>query len=165
MFKLFVLFIFASAVLLPQTLCGAPVQVIKKVRNNPTLHMGSPAGELGRDSDETQHKVTLTQDYWMGKFEVTQAQWQAVMGNNPSNYKGDNRPVENISWNDAKEFCNKLNEKYAGKLPAGYKFDLPTEAQWEYACRAGTTTALNNGTDLTSTTGSCSKRNGKGEVV
>ena len=110
-----------------------------------TFTMGSPAGELGRDSEETQHKVTLTQDYWMGKFEVTQAQWQAVMGNNPSRFKGDNRPVEQVSWNDAKEFCNKLNEKYAGKLPAGYKFDLPTEAQWEYACRAGTTTPFSYG--------------------
>ena len=95
----------------------------------------------------------------MGKFEVTQAQWQAVMGNNPSSYKGDNRPVERVSWNEAKEFCDKLNEKYAGKLPAGYKFDLPTEAQWEYACRAGTTTALNNGTNLTSLMGSCSNLN------
>ena len=124
-----------------------------------TFTMGSPESELGRGSDEKHHQVTLTQDYWLGKFEVTQAQWQAVMGSNPSYYKGDNRPVEWVSWNDAKEFCNKLNEKYAGKLPAGYKFDLPTEAQWEYACRAGTTTALNNGTDLTSDLGSCSNLN------
>ncbi|MBQ4328132.1 MAG: SUMF1/EgtB/PvdO family nonheme iron enzyme [Lentisphaeria bacterium] len=114
-----------------------------------TFTMGSPAGELGRSNDEQQHQVTLTQDYWLGKFEVTQTQWQALMGNNPSNYKGDDRPVEQVSWNDAKEFCNKLNTIYAGKLPAGYKFDLPTEAQWEYACRAGTTTALNNGKNLT----------------
>ena len=124
-----------------------------------TFTMGSPEGEPGHDRDEKQHQVTLTRDYWMGKFEVTQAQWQAVMGNNPSSYKGDNRPVERVSWNEAKEFCDKLNEKYAGKLPAGYKFDLPTEAQWEYACRAGTTTALNNGTNLTSLMGSCSNLN------
>ena len=114
-----------------------------------TFNMGSPHAEKGRYNDEKQHQVTLTKDYWLGKFEVTQAQWQAVMGYNPSNFKGDTRPVEKVSWNDAKEFCNKLNEKYAGKLPEGYKFDLPTEAQWEYACRAGTTTALNNGKNLT----------------
>ncbi|MBQ4329446.1 MAG: formylglycine-generating enzyme family protein, partial [Lentisphaeria bacterium] len=95
-----------------------------------------------------QHRVTLTRDYWLGKFEVTQAQWQAVMGNNPSYFKSDDRPVEQVSWNDAKEFCNKLNTIYAGKLPAGYKFDLPTEAQWEYACRAGTATSLNIGEDM-----------------
>ncbi|MBO5792506.1 MAG: SUMF1/EgtB/PvdO family nonheme iron enzyme [Lentisphaeria bacterium] len=115
-----------------------------------TFTMGSPEGELGRHGTEKQHQVTLTKDYWLGKFEVTQAQYEAIMGNNPSSYKGSNRPVEKVSWEDAKEFCNKLNERYAGKLPTGYRFDLPTEAQWEYACRAGTTTALNNGTNLTS---------------
>jgi len=114
-----------------------------------TFMMGSPESELGRYSDETQHRVMLTKDYWLGKFEVMQAQYEAVMGNNPSYFKGSNRPVEQVSWNDAKDFCRKLNERYAGKLPAGYKFDLPTEAQWEYACRAGTTTALNNTTNLT----------------
>ena len=115
-----------------------------------TFTMGSPEGELGRYSWEKQHQVTLTKDYWLGKFEVTQAQYEAIMGKNPSYFKGGNRPVERVSWEDAKEFCNKLNERYAGKLPAGYRFDLPTEAQWEYACRAGTTTVLNNGTNLTS---------------
>ena len=123
-----------------------------------TFTMGSPKGELGRGSDETQHQVTLTKDYWLGKFEVTQAQYEAIMGNNPSFFKGSNRPVE-VSWEDAKEFCNTLNERYAGKLPTGYRFDLPTEAQWEYACRAGTTTALNNGTNLTSDIGKCSNLN------
>ena len=107
-----------------------------------TFMMGSPTGETGRENDEKPHHVTLTKDYWLGKYEVTQEQWQAVMvGNNPSRFKGGNRPVEQITWNEAKEFCDKLNERYAGKLPRGYKFDLPTEAQWEYACRAGTTTA------------------------
>ena len=107
--------------------------------------MGSPKNELGRGSDEKQHPVTLSKDYWLGKYEVTQAQWQAVMGNNPSEFKGDNRPVEKVSWDEAKQFCDKLNKRYAGKLPRGYKFDLPTEAQWEYACRAGTTTAYSYG--------------------
>ena len=103
--------------------------------------------------------VTLTKPFYLGKYEVTQAQWQAVMGSNPSYFKEDNLPVENVSWHDAKEFCKKLNEIYADKLPAGYQFDLPTEAQWEYACRAGTTTALNNGKDLTSDWGECSNLN------
>ena len=124
-----------------------------------TFTMGSPKGELGRNYDEIQHQVTLTKDYWLGKFEVTQAQYEAIMGNNPSYFKGGNRPVEEVNWEEAKAFCNKLNERYAGKLPAGYRFDLPTEAQWEYACRAGTTTALNNGTNLTSEFGKCSNLN------
>ena len=89
--------------------------------------------------------VTLTKPFYLGKYEVTQAQWQAVMGSNPSYFKGDDYPVERISWHDAKEFCKKLNEIYADKLPAGYQFDLPTEAQWEYACRAGTTTNYSYG--------------------
>ena len=117
-----------------------------------TFIMGSPENELGRDSNETQHEVTLTKGYWMGKYEVTQAQYEAIMEVNPSHfvYRGANRPVECVSWNDAMEFCAKLTarEKAAGRLPAGYEYTLPTEAQWEYACRAGTTTALNNGKNL-----------------
>ena len=121
-----------------------------------TFMMGSPENELGRQDNEILHQVTLTKDYWLGKYPVTQAQWRAVMGNNPSCFKGDNRPVENVTWHETKEFCEELNRLYAGKLPQGYKFDLPTEAQWEYACRAGTTTALNNGTNLTNKTDTCS---------
>ena len=116
--------------------------------------MGSPPSETGRGYYETQHRVTLTKDYWLGTFEVTQAQWQAVMGNNPSYFHGDNLPVEQVSWEDVKEFCDRLNA-FSAEKPKGYRFDLPTEAQWEYACRAGTMTALNNGRNLTSTIGSC----------
>ena len=106
--------------------------------------MGSPEGELGRSNNEKQHCVTLTKDFWLGKYEVTQRQWEAVMGNNPSYFwfGGENRPVELVSWNDAMKFCEKLNKM--GKAPAGYMFTLPTEAQWEYACRAGTKTSLNS---------------------
>ena len=115
-----------------------------------TFTMGSPSDELGRFDSEVQHEVTLTQGYWMGKFEVTQVQYEAVMGTNPSNWKGADLPVEQVTWYDAKEFCAKLtaSEKAAGRLPEGYEYTLPTEAQWEYACRAGTTTALNSGKDL-----------------
>ena len=119
--------------------------------NPGTFTMGSPTDELGRDADETLHEVTLTQGYWIGKYEVTQAQYEAVMdSSNPSGFKGADLPVETISWDDATNFCAKLNaqEKAAGRLPQGYEYTLPTEAQWEYACRAGTTTALNSGKDL-----------------
>ncbi|MBO4715647.1 MAG: SUMF1/EgtB/PvdO family nonheme iron enzyme, partial [Verrucomicrobia bacterium] len=115
-----------------------------------TFRMGSPEYELGRSDDETRHKVTLTQGYWLGKYEVTQAQYEAVTGENPSRFKGADLPVENVSWNDAMAFCAKLTERdqAASRLPRGYEYILPTEAQWEYACRAGTMTAFNNGTDI-----------------
>ena len=115
-----------------------------------TFLMGSPKDELGRRSSETQHEVTLTKAYWLGKYEVTQTQYEAVMGTNPSEFKGADLPVDLVSWDDAMEFCAKLTaiEREAGRLPEGYEYTLPTEAQWEYACRAGTTTALNSGKDL-----------------
>lgn len=87
------------------------------------------------------HRVILTRSFFLGTTEVTQAQWIAVMGNNPSRFQGDNLPVETVSWEDAMAFCRKLTEqeKSAGRLPEGWEFNLPTEAQWEFACRAGTT--------------------------
>ena len=113
-----------------------------------TFTMGSPKDELGRESDEVQHEVTLTQGYWLGKYEVTQEQYKAILGRPIEN--GDNYPVDHISWDDAIEFCEKLTarESETGRLPKGYEYTLPTEAQWEYACRAGTTTALNSGNNL-----------------
>jgi formylglycine-generating enzyme len=112
-----------------------------------TFMMGSPESEKGRDDDETQHTVTLTQGYWLGKYEATQAQWEAVMGTNPSEFKGENLPVETVSWDEVTSFCAKLTERErkAGRLPEGYAYQLPTEAQWEYACRAGTRTAYSFG--------------------
>ena len=83
------------------------------------------------DWEKPVHQVTLTNDYYMGKYEVTQALWQAVMGSNPSNFKGDNLPVETVSWNDCQKFISKLNSL------TGRKFRLPTEAEWEYAARGG----------------------------
>ncbi|MDO4551458.1 MAG: formylglycine-generating enzyme family protein [Planctomycetia bacterium] len=94
--------------------------------------MGSPEDELGRDADETQHRVTLTKGFWMLETEVTQKMWQSVMEDNPSDFEGDDLPVENVSWDDCQEFCQKLRN-------LGLNIQLPTEAQWEYACRAGTT--------------------------
>ncbi|MBO4797072.1 MAG: SUMF1/EgtB/PvdO family nonheme iron enzyme, partial [Verrucomicrobia bacterium] len=122
-----------------------------------TFIMGSPANELGRLDDEIQHQVTLTQGYWIGKYQVTIEQYRAIMGNDPSGQTIMDMPVGNVTWNDATNFCAILTEieRAAGRLPEGYKYTLPTEAQWEYACRAGTTTAFNNGKDATSDWGSC----------
>ena len=105
--------------------------------------MGSPASEEGRSGNENQVSVTLSKGFWMAKTEVTQAQWQAVMGSNPSSSKGDDLPVENVSWGDAQEFIKKVNG--SGVMPSGWKFALPTEAQWEYACRAGETGPYSGG--------------------
>ncbi|MDM8548385.1 formylglycine-generating enzyme family protein [Candidatus Venteria ishoeyi] len=98
--------------------------------------MGSPESEQGRYDWEIQHQVTLTQGFWLFDTPVTQALWQAVMGENPSRFQSPQRPVENVSWNDAQEFIKKLNDG----LP-GLELCLPSEAQWEHACRAGIKTA------------------------
>ena len=105
--------------------------------------MGSPATEAGRGSNEgPQHEVTISKPFYMGAFEVTQEQYEQVMGVNPSGFKGAKNPVETVSWDDAVEFCKKLSAR------TGKKVMLPTEAQWEYACRAGTTTAFHTGDAL-----------------
>ena len=105
--------------------------------------MGSPEREKDHDSSEgPQHRVRISQPFYLGKTEVTQAQWTAVMGNNPSNFKGStDLPVEQVSWDDCQEFCRKLSQR------VGREIRLPTEAEWEYACRAGTTTAYSFGSD------------------
>jgi uncharacterized protein (TIGR02996 family) len=96
--------------------------------------MGSPDTEAQRSEDETQHRVTLTRGFWLALTTVTQRQWQAVMDGNPSHFKGKDLPVEMVPWNDCQQFCRQLGER------AGKWLRLPTEAEWEYACRAGTTT-------------------------
>ena len=120
-----------------------------------TFTMGSPTSEAGRTSSETQHDVTLTKGFYLGKYEVTQAQYEAVMTGNPnglsatpSQFSGGNRPVEKVSWNQAQVFLTLLNARQAANLPAGWAYVLPTESQWEYACRAGTTTAYSWGNDI-----------------
>lgn len=95
--------------------------------------MGSPTDEKNHNPDEGIRLVEIKNPFYLGVYEVTQAQWRAVMGNNPSFFKGDNRPVEQVSWNDVSAFINKLNAREKTD-----KYRLPTEAEWEYACRSGT---------------------------
>lgn len=111
---------------------NAPSIQLVKVRAASFI-MGADDGA----SNERLHSVTLTQDFWISRHEITQQQWKAIMKTNPSNYKSDNHPVENITWNDAMAFCERLNLLAINDLPRGYKATLPTEAQWEFAARGG----------------------------
>ena len=112
-----------------------------------TFWMGSPDGE-GNDDEYPRHQVTVA-PFYMGKYPVTQAQWQTVMGNNPSHFKGADRPVETVSWKNCQEFMQKLNATHPVETHgrASLQFRLPSEAEWEYACRAGMQTAYFFGDD------------------
>lgn len=107
-----------------------------------TFAMGSPGIEAGHTSDETLHEVTISNGFWLSRYEVTQAQWNSVVGQNPSEFPGNNRPVENVTWHDVQDFLTLLNVTSWGS-----SYRLPTEAEWEYACRAGTTTRYYWGND------------------
>jgi formylglycine-generating enzyme required for sulfatase activity len=126
---------------------GKPVQITNSLGMKFNLippgefMMGSPKQEADHQDDETQHLVKITKPFYLGAHEVTQEQYEQVMGNNPSDRKGPTKPVANVSWNYAVEFCRKLSDE------EGVEYRLPTEAEWEYACRAGTTTAYSFGND------------------
>ena len=116
--------------------------------------MGSPETEEDRNENESQIDVTLTKGYWLGKYVVTQSEWERVMGTKPWNDQdyvkdGPNYPATFVGWDDAANYCLKLaaQEQQVGRLPEGWEYRLPTEVQWEYACRAGTTTAFCFGND------------------
>ena len=124
-----------------------------------TFKMGSPPGEGGVNQDERQHEVTISRDYYLGVHEVTQAQYETIMGDNPSYFQGDNLPdarsvevtsdfpVETVSWENAVEFCRRISALPAERA-AGRVYRLPTEAEWEYACRAGNKLAYSFGGDV-----------------
>jgi formylglycine-generating enzyme required for sulfatase activity len=116
-----------------------------------TFLLGSPGSEVGRQSNEgPQTQVTLTRGFFMGKHEVTQGEYLAVTGVNPSAVPGDaSLPVDMVSWLDAVAYCEKLTQRemLAGRVPEGWKYRLPTEAEWEYACRAGTISRYSHGND------------------
>jgi formylglycine-generating enzyme required for sulfatase activity len=114
-----------------------------------TFMMGSPETEADRRPDETLHEVTISKSFYMGKYPVTQAEWLMVMANNPSHFKRARFPVENVSWDDAMEFCANVKQQ------TGQAICLPTEAEWEYACRAGTTTPFHFGKALNGTQANC----------
>ena len=107
-----------------------------------TFTMGSLSTGKGQHDNEEQHRVTLTKGFWLGKYEVTQEQWQSVMGTNPSHFKGEKHPIERVSWEDCQLFIKRVN------ATLNYCVRLPTEAEWEYACRAGTTGAYGGNGDL-----------------
>ncbi len=109
-----------------------------------SFKMGSPEGEAARHDDELQHDVTLTKGYWLADTACTQALWEAVMEENPSKFKGKERPVELVSWDDVQKFLNKFNQEKSDLC-----MRLPTEAEWEYACRAGTETPFWFGENIT----------------
>ena len=119
--------------------CGGGVKLRLILIPAGKFQMGSPEDEEDREDDEVQHEVTVTQPFYMGVHEVTQEQYERIVGTNPSDFKGKGNPVEEVSWEDATAFCKKLSSK------TGRTVRLPTEAQWEYACRAGTSAPFHTG--------------------
>jgi uncharacterized protein (TIGR02996 family) len=121
--------------------------------------MGSPDRESQRREDETRHRVRLTRGLWFGVHAVTQAQWRPVMDTTPSHFQGEDFPVDLVAWGDCQAFCAALRER------DGRRYALPTEAEWEYACRAGTTTPFHFGTALNGLQANCDGTNPYGSVV
>jgi formylglycine-generating enzyme required for sulfatase activity len=130
---------------LPLALLGNPKPLVMLWITPGTFVMGSPKDEVGRSSrDENQFEASVGSGFWLGQCLVTQAQWVAVNQSNPSYFQvsSNNRPVETVTWHDTLAFCDKLTAMLTDRLPKSYAFSLPTEMQWEYACRAGTTSSF-----------------------
>ena len=125
-----------------------------------TFLMGSPESEPDRFDDEKQHEVIITEGFWLAETACTQALWQEIMGENPSGFKGEDLPVDSVSWDDCQRFIQTINERQPG-----LDLRLPTEAEWEYACRAGTITPFSFGENITTRqvnyNGNSSYNNGK----
>jgi len=145
---LFALLVFLCGGCAPKSLItlripDSDAQIMMKLIPAGTFNMGSLDLEVSREEDEgPRHSVTITEPFYIGVYEVTQEQWEAVMGDNPSYYVAPGNPVERVSWEDCKDFITELNTKGIGT------FRLPTEAEWEYACRAGSSTRYCFGDDL-----------------
>jgi formylglycine-generating enzyme required for sulfatase activity len=137
-----------------RALLQTPLPNMVFIRPN-TFALGSPTNEVGRSADEgPQTTVTISHGFWIGKHEVTQGEYLAVVGYNPSQFTGDlSRPVESVSWLDATNYCALLTAQQlsAGLIPLGSRYRLPTEAEWEYAARAGTSTRFSYGDDPNAT--------------
>jgi formylglycine-generating enzyme required for sulfatase activity len=149
---------------------------MKLIRIEPGVFvMGAPENEAGRQPQETPHEVAITKAFYLGKFEVTQGEYEMLMGQNPAafgpNGQGRQRaggldtrrfPIEMITWNEAKEFCRRLTDKERseGRIGASMSYGLPTEAEWEYCCRAGTATAFCFGQDIPNGNANCEGKNG-----
>lgn len=123
-----------------------------------TYYMGSPSLEVGHQSNEDLVEVNISKGFWMARTQCTQEQFQSVMGTNPSRFVDPYRPVERVTWEEANKFCEILTgfQHEAGVLPLEARWCLPSEAQWEYACRAGSCTALNSGKSIKCNKGTCS---------
>lgn len=144
---------------------GVPKELVLNLGGNVTMKlvlipagkfmMGSPANEKDRsDNEGPQRMVTITKPFYMGIYEVTQEQYKQIMGKNPSDHKRPRNPVERVSWDEAVEFCQKLSQK------TGKTVRLPTEAEWEYACRAGSKTPFNTGETIRTDQANCSSKLG-----
>ncbi|MDO5310248.1 MAG: SUMF1/EgtB/PvdO family nonheme iron enzyme [Planctomycetia bacterium] len=150
--------------LLTQTIAG--VKVNFRWIPAGTFLIDSPESEQEPKGDQIQRSVELSQGFWIAETETTQELWQAVTGNNPSYFQESNQaPVDSVSWNDCQDFVEKLNSNYGCILPFGYRYSLPTEAQWEYACRAGTSTLFSFGSTLNGDKANCDGRKPYGTSV
>ena len=130
----------------PGAICAEPITGMEFVYvPGDCFQMGCDESDVECSSDEKPRHNVCLQGFWIGKYEVTNAQWQTIMKHIPSNFQGANRPVEQVSWNDAQEFLQKLNATVGALHVTPLQFRLPTEAEWEYACRAGTTTPFSFG--------------------
>ncbi|MCE9532748.1 MAG: formylglycine-generating enzyme family protein [Planctomycetes bacterium] len=141
---------------------GVKLEMIRIPAKGKTFMMGSPKNESGRGDDEEQHEVTFKHSWDIGKYEVTQEQYQAILGKNPAHYIGPKNPVERVSWEDVQVFLARINDKFRDREML---FRLPSEAEWEYSCRAGTTTPFHFGNELDGKNANCDASKLKGIEV